>query len=428
MATVAAAAAVCVPALVGGPGALADDWVFLRNSRFDGWLHTAGPRQSGRPGGALVYDLTFGLIGNHPLVLALVQTVLLAVAAVAILFALRAFVTPALALAATLVWLVVPNHSSLEHWFSTAQALVALALLAFGVGLLAHAADRDVSRLPAYLALAGAICCYEPTAAVAVAAVVAVPMLRGRRPSVRDVVVGAAVVGVPIIWALTHRTVYERSPGWVDPTLVLPGNLSLGLAGFGLQGRLVTGVGLAIALAVLAHWQRAGMRDLAEDERLALAGAIVLVLGVVPLARFPTNFLGLDDRLTVVSGVGAAMVWTGGAAAALRLVGRARARVLAPALLIALACIVLPLRIDRQRDYGDAADAALAEAARLVTLTEGERFVDVTGALANVGRIYGLNDGWNASAAVQVLSGDPTRVVHTDGIGPDPDDPTQAFR
>jgi hypothetical protein len=29
---------------------------------------------------------------------------------------------------------------------------------------------------------------------------------------------------------------------------------------------------------------------------------------------------------------------------------------------------------------------------------------------------------------VQLLSGDPTRVVHTDGIGPDPDDPTQAFR
>jgi hypothetical protein len=149
---------------------------------------------------------------------------------------------------------------------------------------------------------------------------------------------------------------------------------------------------------------------------------------VVPLARFPTNFLGLDDRLTVVSGVGAAMVWTGGAAAVLRLVGPARARLLAPALVVVVACVVVPLRIDRERDYRDAADAALAEATRLVSLTDGERVVEVTGGLANVDRVYGLNDGWNASAAVQALSGDPTRVVHTDGIGPDPGDPTQAFR
>src|ERR1044071_1645213 len=66
----AVAIAVCLPNLLNGPGPIADDWVFLRNARFDGWLHAAGPRQSGRPGGALVYDLTFGLIGNHPLAVA----------------------------------------------------------------------------------------------------------------------------------------------------------------------------------------------------------------------------------------------------------------------------------------------------------------------------------------------------------------------
>jgi hypothetical protein len=426
--TVAVAVALCVPALLSGPGPLADDWVFLRNARFDGWLHAAGPRLASRPGGAFVYDLTFGLIGNRPLILAFVQAMLLAVVAVAILYALRAFVAPSLALAATIVWLAVPNHSSLEHWFSTAPALVALGLLAVGVGALARSAERDASPLLAHVALAAAITCYEPTAAVALCAVVAVPLMRGRRPTLLQTVFGVALVFVPIEWSVTQRTVYEQSPGWLDPTLVLPGHLSLGFAGFGAQGRLVTGVGLAIMLAVVAHWLRVGVSSLAEDEQLVLAGAALLVLGVVPIARFPTNFLGLDDRLTVVGGVGAAMVWAGGAAAGMRLAGRAPARVLAPVLLVALACIVVPLRIDRERDYRGAADAALAEATRLVAATNGERVVEVVGALANVGRVYGLNDGWNASAAVQVLSGDPTRVVHTDGIGPDPDDPTQAFR
>ncbi len=413
-----------LPYLLAGPGPLADDWVFLRNQRFDGWLHAAGPRQLGRPGGAFVYDVTFGLIGNHPLVLAIVQLALLAAAALAVHAALARFVDHRLALAIVLVWLVAPNHMTLEHWASTAQALVALALLGVGVRLLDEHPERPMA---AFVVLALAVSCYEIVAAIALATVFAVPWLRGRRLPTRVLVIGTAIVATPVVWAFTHRTVYARTPGWIDPTLILPGNLSLGLAGYGWQGRLVTGLGLALVIvAALRRWRPSLHHLYGNDERLVLAGAAVLALGVLPVVRFPTNFLGMDDRLTLVSGIGAAMVWVGGVGMVAR--DRVHARRLTAAATLGLFVIVVSVRADHERDYAAAADAAHAEAVALVAMTDSARVVDVPGPIADADRVFGLHDGWNATAAVQALSGDPRRVAHVDGIGPDPSDPTQPFR
>ena len=151
----------------------------------------------------------------------------------------------------------------------------------------------------------------------------------------------------------------------------------------------------------------------------------MLLVGVTPLARFPTNFLGLNDRLTVVSGVGAAMVWVGGLAMVAR--GRRHGRGLVLAAAVGLLAIAVPVRVAREHAFREAADAALAETHRLVALTDGQRVIDVPGPIAVVHRVWGLSDGWNATAAVQLLSGDPTRVVHVGGMGPRADDPRQPF-
>ena len=386
-----------LPYALAGPNFHADDWVFVRNARFDGVLGAAGPRQVGRPGATLVYGLTFGAIGAHPLAIQLVQVLLWIVAAGAALIALRRFLVAPTALAVVLVWLLVPTHSTLEHWASTAQALVALALLAIGVAALAHAADNHGPGWLGVVALGAAIACYEVTAGAALAALVAVPLVRRRRVRWDIVLRGLIVLAIPLAWLLSHRTVYTVPRGRLDPTLVLPGNLSLGLAPFGTGGRIVTGIALAGVLVAIARLVRPRLRPESTDaERLAIAGVLVIIVGVVPLVPFATNFIGMDDRLTVVSGVGAAMVWVGVVAMAVRDTGRRHIVALSAVLLLLVA---VPLRVGRTRDFVDAGDAAVREAQRLALLAADARVVRVPGPVAVARRVDGLNDGWNATAA-----------------------------
>lgn len=419
-----------VPYALAGPNFHADDWVFVRNARFDGVLGAAGPRQIGRPGATVIYDLTFGAIGAHPLAIQLVQVLLWVMAAGAILFTLRRFVAAPVALAIVLVWVVVPTHSTLEHWASTTQALVALTLLAVGVGALAQAADDDRPGWLGIVALGAAIACYEVTAGAAFAALVAVPLVRRRRVRWDIARRGAVVLGLPLAWLLTHRTVYTVPRGHLDPTLVLPGNLSLGLAPFGASGRIVTGIALAGLLVAIARLGRPSMRpESTNEEQIAVAGAVVIAVGVLPLLPFATNFIGMDDRLTVVSGVGAAMVWVGVIGMVVRDAGRRQMAGLAAAVLLV---IVIPVRVGRTRDFVDAGDAAVRETRRLASLTEKSRVVSVPGPVAVARRVDGLFDGWNATAAVQRLTDRRDVVVRVviEGTetGPPADDPLVEFK
>lgn len=77
------AVAVAIPYAVLGVGFVLDDWFALGNAHFDGALGAAG-RESFlyRPGQGVAYALTFGLIGEHPLVHYVLQVALSAVAAV----------------------------------------------------------------------------------------------------------------------------------------------------------------------------------------------------------------------------------------------------------------------------------------------------------------------------------------------------------
>jgi hypothetical protein len=423
-----------VPYAIAGPNFLADDWVFLRNARFDGVLGAAGARQTGRPGAIVIYDLTFGAIGAHPLLLYVVQVGLWVVAALAVYAALRAFFPVLAALATTLVWLVVPNHSTLEMWASTSQALIALALLAVGVRGLARAADRDEWSWWSVVAIAAAIAFYEVTAAAALAAVVIVPLLRGWRPRWGTLIGGVAVVALPVVWRLANPSVYGAPTGRMDYGTVIPNNLSLGLKAYSEPGRIVAALALAAGLWALVRVARAETRDqTGPAERLAIAGLVIIGLGVAPLVGFRTNFLGMEDRLTVVSGVGGAMVWTGAGWMVVNALRTSRAAVTAFVAVGAavLLAIVIPIRAERTRDFDRAGDRALAQAHDYVQITAANPIIAVDGPVADSGRIDGLNDGWNATAATQALSGGRVRVVlvRLDGIvtGPSPDNPLQTF-
>jgi hypothetical protein len=427
---------VAIPYLVAGPHFLADDYVWLRNAHFDGWWNAGGPRVAGRPGGWLVAALTFGAVGAHPAVLYVVQTVLRVIAAVLLRRCLAEFMAARYALAVTLVWIVMPNHLALEMWLSSIAAPIAIALLAAGITALARAlrADPNDRRqlVLAYVLLAAAVGVYELTAGVAALAVVAVPYLVHKRPQPKLVAFGLGAVAVPALWAAIRSTVYDHSAtGKLDPRLVLPGHLSLGFAPFGVQGRLVTLVALLLIVSSIVRLARRDLRpSTGFAERLVVAGAVVIVAGVAPLASFATNFFGLHDRLVLVSGIGAAMVWTGGALLVASLVGERSSAVLVVAG-VAFVAIAIPIRAVRIQDFVDAGRQAMQEADRIGATVNGRRAIDVPGPVAVVDRVWGLNDGWNTTAAVQFVTDDPGVSVGViiDGqrTGPPPDDPRASF-
>jgi hypothetical protein len=97
-----------------------------------------------------------------------------------------------------------------------------------------------------------------------------------------------------------------------------------------------------------------------------------------------------------------------------------------------LLLVALPIRAERTRDFDRAGDRAASEARRYQEATANERVLVLDGPVAVSGRIEGLNDGWNATAATQAVSGRPDRVVlvRLDGTvtGPPADNPLQEFR
>src|SRR5262249_38464127 len=116
---VALTAALAAPYALAGTNFVLDDWFALRNAMFDGAMSAGGHNQFlAGPGAWLTYGLTFGLIGNHPLPIYLLQTAVNAAVAVALFVAVRRFlpIVPAFAVAA--VWVIVPNHTSLDNWAS----------------------------------------------------------------------------------------------------------------------------------------------------------------------------------------------------------------------------------------------------------------------------------------------------------------------
>jgi hypothetical protein len=437
---VAFVALLALPYLVRGPALIADDFIWLRNARFGGWLAAGGPRALSRPGELLGTNLIFGLLGPRPLLLYAVQVALWMVAALAVLGCLRRLLGLRVALVVTLLWLWIPNHVSLEHWSSTWQIWAAIALLAFGVSRLIDSARAGKTSIIGLFLIAGSITFYELTVGIAVVAVVVGPWYVAGRFQRRTAVLGVALCGAAALWSLVAGTTYPGgASGSLTVSWVLSGVFSLGFAPWSKTGRLVMTVVSLLMVVVLFDAVRRADRHLRQSTKLLMGGMGIIVLGVLPLANFQTNFYGLYDRSNAVSSIGVAMVLT---ALALWIRDFTKAKALmAPRLSIIAGCgfgLVMTLalavgafqRISWNRTYHQQG----ADAVSVVReLGEGMQQIPilVNSRVADEPRFAGLIDGWNASAALQLKTGDQRAVVWVVGDcianGPPVDRPGAAY-
>src|SRR5439155_13923061 len=184
-----------LPFVLMGPKFVLDDWFTLFWAWRDGWWRAAGPTQPrARPLGALLYIVEFGVIGRHPGVIAATQLVLTGVTAVLVFALGRRFMPRAVAAGVAVTWVLLPNHTALDHWASGLIAEVGLALLLAGALLLVRAEDRGRVPWAGTLLLGLSALSYEATIVAAVLAVVALPLLSGRRLAWRRVAWQLAVV------------------------------------------------------------------------------------------------------------------------------------------------------------------------------------------------------------------------------------------
>ncbi|MDQ1373802.1 MAG: hypothetical protein QOJ09_1140 [Actinomycetota bacterium] len=313
-AVAAMSASVAVPYAVMGPNLLLDDWFTLSYRVRDGVLWTGGRGQlAARPGAFVLYGLQYGLVGPHPLALYAIQAAVGAATAVLLFLAGRRLLGRRRAAAVSAVWVLLANHSTTDHWFATLPALVSLTLLLLGVLLLQRAVDEGRAPVAAVAVMCASALCYEVTLAPAAVALLAVPWLLGRRPSLPRLAATEVPVFATAVWMLTH-TQHRGGhfTGWFDFGAMVNAHLGWGLVRpqtVGAVVALVGAIGVTVALARPAFPMLRGLP--ADSTRLVAAGAAVIVLGTLAFARYPIPPLGLGDRANAVASVGTALLWVG---------------------------------------------------------------------------------------------------------------------
>ncbi len=118
--------------------------------------------------------------------------------AVVLVHLLRRFFPPGLALVATLLWVLLPNHTSLEVWASATNIALCVLLTVVATDLLC-AGDRRVQWV-AVPVFAAAGLCYEAVLPLAAVAILVVPWVRRGRPDWRLVGGGAVALGAVAVW------------------------------------------------------------------------------------------------------------------------------------------------------------------------------------------------------------------------------------
>lgn len=354
---VAVSLILALPYAVLGPGFFLDDWFALRSARVDGWYMAAGPEQwAARPGAGAIYAVMFGLVHDRPLVHYLLMAVLMTVAAVLIQKIAARFLSESLAVGIALGWLLLPNHTSLEMWPSAANITLALVLALFGVYLLTTGRRTLGRDAAAVIAMAAGTLTYEAVAPAAAGVVVAYAVrdhLGGRRErALRLSLLGVIGLGGAGVWMVTHWHPSKQGLGqWIDVGNVVPGHFGTSVFGFTTPGRLAAL--LALLTIAFGFWVIVSgrLRGSVEEGWMAAAGGALLVLGVLPFVRYFYAPLGLGDRSTVVSGVGALLILSAACRATYRWLGR-------PVFLVVAFLVIMTLhtRVEMVRTYATAAD------------------------------------------------------------------------
>jgi hypothetical protein len=405
VALVVLALVLALPYVLIGPRLVLDDWWLLRNRHFGGVLATAPTSETtARPGAWVVFTLTYGLIGAHPLVLYLVQTMLNVAVTIMLFRTARRFLPlgPAGTIAA--VWAILPNHASLDHWAATINVVVALLLLLTGVHLLGRDDYGRGADVVAVAYLVASVLTYEATGFAAIAALVAVPWLVRQQVDRALLLGGGLALAAAGIWVVSNSPKDYGAPV-ADLALLYPLHFGQGIAITWKLGQvlgLVAAIGIGVTLARLVS---PSLRPATgTPERLVLAGLAVIVLGSLAATKAVVLVEGVNDRLNVVASTGTAMAWVGFGWQLWRV--RA-ARAVAVALGVAFFLMVAPTRIGRDLDYHRAGD----DATRL--LEDLARYYPAPKATIAIGphRIFhhgvpGFIGAFDTSAALQLVRDD----------------------
>lgn len=401
--------ALSVPYAAMGPGLFMDDWWVLRNIRFDGVWAGAGHRQAlARPGAWLLFNVEFGVIGRHPLLLYGVMVAVNVGVTVALFFALRRLVGCNIAAAIAAVHAVLPNHATLDRWPSTIGIVTALALALWGVAAVARAYDEDRSLWPAALLFVAGALCYEAVLVIAGLALVAVPLVRRRRVRWPHTVASLSILAVVGAWMLAHSQ-KELPSGrrFADLSLLWPGHFGRGIAVDDDVGRWIVVIATALIVFAVARLLLPGMRrDTGTGERLVVAGVAVVFIGALPFLEFPITVLGVNDRANVVSGLGSATVWVG-----LALVLRRWPAALG-VFALGWLLVIGPTRWQRDRDWAAVGDRARVTVADVASAFPSPSDEIVIGPAADIRHgVVALVSDWDTSAAVQLQLGDPLVIA-----------------
>jgi len=306
IALTALAVAVALPYAVLGVGFVLDDWFALGNAHFDGALGAAG-RESflNRPGQGLVYALTFGLVGEHPLIHYLLQVALSAVAAVLLYKLLLRFLAEGPALAIAALWVVVPNHGSLTRWASASMILVGLVLLLVA-GLLLTRVEPDLrTDAVAAVLMVASVLCYEAMAPAAAVAALLLPRLAAGRWRWGATLMGWAGTGAAMAWVLLHFHPSKKSVHvTADLSQLFPAHFGWGVAPRPVLSVVVGLVGLAGVVAVILR-----VRARRTVDWVFVTGIVLIGLGTAPFLKYYYAPLGAGDRVNAVAGVGTALCW-----------------------------------------------------------------------------------------------------------------------
>jgi len=307
--TLVAACLVGLPAVVpsalhaiSGAGRYVDDWAFIAAAQLDGAV-ASREEWSARPGQALIHTLEFGLLGDHIELLVLLLGVVNALASVLLVQLLKPAVGLPTALAAGLVFSVLPNRGATSLWASTLPNVVSLCLvLALGY----------FSRWRRGAVLAAAVLTYEGCAALGlgVAAWLAFRGATGTKERARAFLIATSPALAAIVYAKLATPKTEGLRPFFRVTGVAASHFGIGvwprpLLCFALL--LVAALAWSVGLLVLPGFH-AG-----RPERLVVSGFISLFLGILPFIAvgFPMATDGMLDRANIFGNVGLAMLIVG---------------------------------------------------------------------------------------------------------------------
>ena len=315
-----AAASIAVGAFYAllGPGYVLDDWFLLGNARVDGALRAAGhantsghPIWVNRPGSGVVFTLQFGMLGGHPLAGLVVLTALSAATAVLVFVLARQFLPRTVAAAIAFVWIVLPNHTSLEFWQACAPLAVAAVMVLVGSVVVARPEPSARRWLCALALLTAGILTYEAVLPAAVLAAASLPAFARRQLSFRALYPVCGLLPAAIYVVLFRNT--QTAASSVAPLQqMVPGHFGWGIVPSGPGATVVMALAMVVVVISITRLLLPGFRaGTGTGERLIVVGAALVVAGTIPFAFYLYAPLGAGDRFNLISAIGGAVAWVG---------------------------------------------------------------------------------------------------------------------